>query len=136
MLAHNLQPQLTEGRVNALVMLWLDSMRSQDKWDLTQEEVCTLLGCVSPKTYRSWISKARCDDEIALTIDVDTRLSLLTGIKKALAMSAPEGFEYDFFKRSINHPLFNGKSVKESIISNPSILNLDAIRKYFDARRA
>jgi hypothetical protein len=117
-------------------LLWLEGMRDSNKWDLTLDEVCVLMGGVSRNTYKSWVDKAKTADPAKLSKDTVTRLSLLAGIHKALFLSAPQGHEFDFFKRPINHPLFEGVSVKDHILKDSDILYMFAVRNHFDARRA
>lgn len=117
-------------------LLWLEGMRDVSKWDLTQDEVCVLMGGVTRNTYKSWIAKAKSGEPVKLSKDTVTRLSLLAGIHKALFLSAPQGYEFDFFKRPIEHPLFKGESVKEHILKDSDILYMFAVRNHFDARRA
>ncbi|WP_191603800.1 hypothetical protein [Marinomonas algicola] len=132
---HNIETR-TEAQKIAVALLWLEDMRRQEKWNLTLDEACILMGSVSRNTYKSWVRKAKNNNEVTLSRDTITRLSLLLGIHKALALSAPQGYEFDFFKRPIDHPLFQGKSAKEQILIDSDILFINAVRNHFDARRA
>lgn len=124
-----------EQHISASI-LWLDDMRSPSKWDLSQEDMCTLMGGVTRNTYKTWVSKAQKGFPIKLSEDHLTRLSLLLGIHKALSLSSPAGYEYDFFKRPVSHPMFNEKSARSTVLDDTNILNLYAVRSFFDAQRA
>lgn len=125
---------ITKKQSSAFVLKWFEGMGGNSRWDLSQVDACEMLGGVSKSTYRSWVHKAELIGEIKISLDVETRLRLLLGIHKALFESAPNGFEYDFFKRPINHPLFNYQSAKELILDDPSVLTLWAVKKHFNKR--
>tara|TARA_R110001632_G_scaffold160827_2_gene279199 strand:- start:7565 stop:7813 length:249 start_codon:yes stop_codon:yes gene_type:complete len=72
--------------------------------------------------------------QFELNQDVIDRLILLLKIHESIAMSAPSGAIFDFFKRSINHPTFEGKSAKESLLLDNSMDNFNNVMLYFRSR--
>ena len=122
------------NQINAAAIIWLEGKRSSKYWDLSLNQVSTLLGGVSPEKYKLWLKQALIENALELKIDIVDRLSLLLGIHKAIALSSPKGYEYDFWSRPINHPIFQGQSIKEKLITNPSILTFSSVRKYLEAR--
>lgn len=119
----------------AQALLWLEEMREPNKWDLSQKQTCELMGGVTRNTYRGWISKANSGEPFKIARDQLTRLSLMAGIHKALTISSPKGYEFDFFKRPNKHPMFGEQSAKELLLNDGDILLMFAVRNYFDAQR-
>lgn len=122
------------GHINAVALMWIEEKRDSKHWDLSLRQISTLLGGVSPNTYKSWLKKASVDQTLELKVDVIDRLSLLLGIHKAIALSSPKGHEHDFWNKPVNHPIFQGQSIKEKLITTPSILTFDSVRKYLESR--
>jgi|TARA_R110001606_G_scaffold92575_1_gene205797 hypothetical protein len=115
--------------LSATKLIWLESMRSQEKWGLTQKEAIILLGRRSPSTYNSWLIKAETNGRIRLGIDLRARLTLLMDIHNALSLSAPSGDAYSGFKHPINNTVFQEKSIKEYLLEDSTILKIDTIQK-------
>ncbi|EAQ65281.1 hypothetical protein MED121_18610 [Marinomonas sp. MED121] len=120
--------------INAVALTWIEEKRDPKHWDLSLHQISTLLGGVSPNTYKSWLKKASEERGVELKVDIVDRLSLLLGIHKAIALSSPKGHEHDFWNRPVNHPIFQGQSIKEKLITSPSILTFDSVRKYLESR--
>jgi hypothetical protein len=116
--------------LSATKLIWLESMRSQDKWGLTQKEAIILLGRRSPSTYKSWLKKAETNGRIRLGIDLRARLTLLTDLHNTLSLSAPNGDAYSRFKCPINNTEFQEKSIKECLLEDSCILYMNAIKQY------
>jgi len=122
------------AEINAVALFWLEEKRKSKYWDLTLNQVSILLGGVSPETYKSWLKKASIENAVELNVDVIDRLSLLLGIHKAISLSSPQGYERNFWNMGINHPIFQGKSTKEALLEDPSVLTFSVVRKYLEAR--
>lgn len=118
--------------LNAVALIWLDERRVSEHWNLTLDQISILLGGISTNTYILWLEKANKVKAVQLKLDVVQRLSLLLGIHKAIILSSPKNHETDFWNSSINHPLFMGRSAKESLLLDPSLTNFTAIKKYFE----
>jgi hypothetical protein len=116
--------------LSATKLIWLESMRSQDKWGLTQKETIILLGRRSPSTYKSWLKKAETNGRIRLGIDLRARLTLLTDIHNALSLSAPNEDADNGFKRPINNTVDQEKSIQECLLEDSCILYMNAIKQY------
>lgn len=132
---NNAHPQSSPQNMAALGLLWLEKQSAKDKWNLSQEEVATLLGGMNKRTVTNWLNKAKNENQVEVPSDTLERLSLLLGIDKALAMSAPTGHRYEFFNRPNHAPLFEDQSIKDYLISRQSMMALYAVRRYLDARR-
>lgn len=113
---------------------WLADQASDEKWALSDEEVCQLLGGIPLSSWHEWKEMAKGKQQFELNQDVIDRLVLLLKIHESIAMSAPSGAIYDFFKRPINHPTFEGKSAKESLLLDNSMDNLNRIMLFFRSR--
>lgn len=120
--------------LSATKLIWLESMRSQDRWGLTQKEAIILLGRRSPSTYKSWLIKAETNGRVRLGIDLRARLTLLTDIHNALSLSAPNGDAYNGFKRPINNTVFQEKSIKACLLEDSCILCMNAVKQYCSAQ--
>tara|TARA_R110001583_G_scaffold64488_1_gene187200 strand:- start:26644 stop:27036 length:393 start_codon:yes stop_codon:yes gene_type:complete len=120
--------------LSATKLIWLESMRSQKKWGLTQKEAIILLGRRSPSTYKSWLKKAETNGRIRLGIDLRARLTLLTDIHNTLSLPAPNGDAYSRFKCPINNTVFQEKSIKECLLEDSCILYMNAIKQYCSVR--
>jgi len=119
-----------QDTLSASRLIWLESMRSQEKWGLTQKEAIILLGRRSQSTYKSWLKKAETNGRIRLGIDLRARLTLLTDIHNALFLSTPSGDVYSRFKCPINNTVFQEKSIKECLLEDSCILYMNAVKQY------
>tara|TARA_R110002033_G_scaffold125308_1_gene167239 strand:- start:24929 stop:25327 length:399 start_codon:yes stop_codon:yes gene_type:complete len=113
---------------------WLADQASDEKWTLSDEEVCQLLGGIPLSSWHEWKEMAKDKQQFELNQDVIDRLVLLLKIHESIAMSAPSGAIFDFFKRPISHPTFEGKSAKESLLLDNSMDNLNKIMLFFRSR--
>ena len=113
---------------------WLADQASDEKWALSDEEVCQFLGGASLSSWQGWKEMAKDKQQFELNQDVIDRLILLLKIHESIAMSAPSGAIFDFFKRPISHPTFEGKSAKESLLLDNSMDNLNKIMLFFKSR--
>ncbi len=132
---NNAQVQNTPNRLASAGLLWLEQQSHKERWDLNQDELATLLGGVSKRTIGNWLNKARAGNHVTIPSDTLERISLLLGIDKCLAITAPEGHRYEFFQRPNNAPLFQGESIKSYLLSRQSMMALYTARRYLDARR-
>jgi hypothetical protein len=113
---------------------WLADQASDEKWALSDEEVCQLLGGIPLSSWHEWKGMAKDKQQFELNQDVIDRLILLLKTHESIAMSAPSGAIFDFFKRPINHPIFEGKSTKESLLLDNSMDNFNNVMLYFRSR--
>lgn len=113
---------------------WLADQALGEKWALSDEEVCQLLGGIPLSSWHEWKEMAKGKQQFELNQDVIDRLVLLLKIHESIAMSAPSGAIFDFFKRPISHPTFEGKSAKESLLLDNSMDNLNKIMLFFRSR--
>lgn len=99
------------------------------RWGVTEAEACVLLGGVSKRTYARWK-----DGEIGrLTIDQKSRLSILMGIHKALALLFTEKARvYEWVKKP--NKAFGGRSGLEIMLGG-YLTDLFRVRHYLDAAR-
>ena len=98
-------------------------------WQVTDEQACILLGGIGARTYARWKS----GDLGRVNIDLQTRLSNLLGIHKALRLlfDAPER-SYGWVKRP--NSAFHGKSALDIMLGG-HLTDLMRVRRYLDARR-
>lgn len=98
-------------------------------WALTDAQACTLLGGISEATYHRW--KRGSIGRIG--VDLQTRLSLLMGIHKALRIVFTEPQRsYQWIKKP--NTAFNDQSALD-ILLRGQITDLMSIRFYLDATR-
>lgn len=122
------------GKIIATVVLWLDEQCPQERWDLSDEQMCVLLGGITVSTWNQWKETAQINDSLQVDQETIDTLAMLVSIYKMIHLSAPTGFKYDFFKRPIDHPTFNGKSAREFMLENPSLDDFLKVRNYFQSR--
>lgn len=125
---------LPADKIIATVVLWLDEQCPQERWDLSNEQICVLLGGITVSTWNQWKETAQNNDSLQVDQDTIDTLAMLVSIYKMIHLSSPPGFKYDFFKRPINHPTFNGKSAREFMLENPSLDDFLKVRNYFQSR--
>ena len=125
---------LPAGKIIATVVLWLDEQCPQERWDLSDEQMCVLIGGITVSTWNQWKETARINDSLQVDQETIDTLAMLVSIYKMIHLSSPTGFKYDFFKRPINHPPFNGKSAREFMLENPSLDDFLKVRNYFRSR--
>lgn len=122
------------GKIIATVVLWLEEQCPQERWDLSDEQMCVLLGGITVSTWNQWKETAQTNDSLQVDQDTIDILAMLVSIYKMIHLSSPPGFKYDFFKRPIHHPTFNGKSAREFMLENPSLDDFLKVRNYFQSR--
>jgi hypothetical protein len=125
---------MKEEQLYASAFLWLDDMRSSDKWDLSYEQVCILLGGLTVDEYLGYIKQAKEVDQISIDKTVGNRLGYFTVIHKNLFEASPEGYQYDFFKRPIDHPIFKKKSIRDFLISTPEEASFIEVIQYIRSK--
>lgn len=126
---------MTDDQRMALASIrWLDKQADASCLALTQKEMAELLGGIPLRTLAGYIAKARNQQAINLTRDVRERLSLLLGISKALAITAPQGLEGEFFNRPNSGQLLAGKSIKQYLIDDGSMRALYSVRRWLDGQ--
>lgn len=122
------------GKIIATVVLWLDEQCPQERWDLSDEQMCVLLGGITVSTWSQWKETAQVNDSLQVDQETIDTLAMLVSIYKMIHLSAPTGFKYDFFKRPIDHPTFNGKSAREFMLENPSFDDFLKVRNFFRSK--
>jgi len=129
-----LQNDIRRQQASARGVLWLNYQSLDKCWSLSNQDMSVLLGGVSVSTWRRWKKKA--EEEIQFKLNQDTlrRVSLLYEIHESLSISSPPGYVYDFFKRPINHALFEGRSAKEHLLKYSEIDDMIAVRNYFQSK--
>jgi hypothetical protein len=125
---------LPADKIIATVVIWLEEQCPQERWDLSDEQICVLLGGITVSTWNQWKETARINDSLQVDQETIDTLAMLVSIYKMIHLSSPTGFKYDFFKRPINHPTFNDKSAREFMLENPSLDNSLKVRNYFQSR--
>lgn len=117
---------------------WLETMRDREQWSLSVDDQCELLGGIPRRTLQQWKKKAQNREPVELSRDVMERLSLLLGIYKAYQLLIPNQrpeLAGQWFRSPNDHPLFQGQSVKDFLISRGTMAALYAVRRYLDAAR-
>lgn len=121
---------ITIERKTGEALLWLDDMCSSDKWDLTRDQVCRLLGDMPKRSFSNIMKKAKETREASVSRDTYDRLSILLGIHKALELFAPSGRSLEFFSKKNTGAFFDGKSPKEYLLLDGSIQSLLAVKSH------
>lgn len=99
------------------------------KWEISDEDACTLLGGIGLRTYARW--KA---GELGRTgVDIQARMSNLLGIHKALRMLFDDPSQgYRWVKRP--NTAFGGSSALQIMLGG-QLTDLMRVRRYLDAQR-
>ncbi|PWK52816.1 hypothetical protein [Pleionea mediterranea] len=129
-------PKITPEHVSAAIR-WLSDVSRIDKWNLSISDQALLLG-VKERTYKSWKKKASEGQGVEVSKDTQDRLSYLLGIMKGLKMISPmERGElvFEWFSSPNKNPVFNGKSIRDYLLENGSMISLHNTRSYLDAAR-
>lgn len=130
----NASNNVPTDQIVATVVLWLEKQCLQERWDISDEQICTLLGGISVLTWNQWKETAQSHKSLQVDQETIDRLALLVDIDKMIRWSAPNGYGYDFFKRPINHPTFNSKSAKEFMLENHMLDDFIKVRNHFRSR--
>lgn len=99
------------------------------RWGLGDEQACALLGGIGVRTYARW----KTGDLGRVNVDLQTRLSNLIGIHKALRLlfDTPER-AYGWVKRP--NAAFQGKSALDVMLGG-QLTDLMRVRRYLDTQR-
>ncbi len=99
------------------------------RWGLGDEQACALLGGIGARTFARW----KRGDLGRVNVDLQTRLSNLIGIHKALRLlfDAPER-SYGWIKRP--NAAFGGKSALD-VMAGGQLTDLMRVRRYLDTQR-
>ena len=100
-----------------------------NRWALTDDQACVLLGSIGKRTYQRWK-----DGEFgSVKIDLATRLSNLMGIHKALRLLFVEPQRaYEWVKKP--NDAFANKSALDIMLEG-QLTDLIRVRSYLDANR-
>ena len=105
--------------------------RIAEAWKLTPEQQMVLLGIPSRSTFYKW----RRDPPDRLPPDLLERFSYLFGIYKDLHILLPDpAAADDWLHRPNAHPLFNGQSALDRMLSG-RVVDLYLVRNYLDGER-
>lgn len=99
------------------------------RWGLTDDEACILLGDIAKRTFQRW----KKGELGRVGVDLAARLSNLMGIHKALRLlfSQPQR-GYDWIKRP--NEAFGGRSALQIMMAG-QLTDLMRVRHYLDANR-
>ncbi|MBU1465762.1 MAG: hypothetical protein KJ609_11845 [Gammaproteobacteria bacterium] len=125
---------LPADKIIATVVLWLDEQCPHERWDLSDEQICVLLGGITVSTWNQWKETAHTSGSLQVDQETIDTLAMLVSIYKMIHLSSPSGFKYDFFKRPINDPIFNGKSAREFMLENNSFDDFLKVRNFFRSK--
>jgi hypothetical protein len=104
-------------------------------WQLSEAERLRILGMPSRSTFHGWVAKVRSGNEIILSVDELTRISLVLGIYKAMRIIFPHDADASRWLRSANSgPIFGGQAPL-SLIASGTQDGLMLVRRYLDAWR-
>lgn len=99
------------------------------KWELTDDEACTLLGGIGLRTFSRWKS----GDLGRTSIDLQARMSNLLGIHKALRLLFDDPARaYGWIKRP--NSAFGDLSALQIMLGG-QLTDLMRVRRYLDAQR-
>jgi uncharacterized protein (DUF2384 family) len=102
-----------------------------DRWELSADELMTLLGISASSTYYKW----RKAPPRKLSPDLLERISYLFGIYKALQILLPDPALADSWLRRPNeNPLFGGRPPLERMLTG-QVADLFLVRRYLDGER-
>lgn len=99
------------------------------RWQVTDEEACTLLGGIGQRTYARW----KTGDLGRTSVDLQARMSNLLGIHKALRLLFDDPTQgYGWVKRP--NAAFGGLSALQIMLGG-QLTDLMRVRRYLDAQR-
>lgn len=116
---------------------WLAQMSSDDKWDLTERDVCILLGGIEVEEYMAMKLSAELGDPVVMASDTQERLGVLLGIWKGLVLFVPENkkdLAYSWFSKPNDVEFLMGKSIKAYLLEDKSLDALYRTRNYLYAQ--
>lgn len=100
------------------------------RWKLRTEQICTLLGDVSPSSWYAWKNRPPAD----LGVDRLTRASLLLGIYTALRALYVDELADTWISLPNTNVLFHGRSPLDAMLSG-GIPTMIEVRALLDGRR-
>ncbi len=119
-------PAVAQDEVRAMQQAVI---RLFDRWQLTDQQACVLLGDLAPRTYQRW----KTGHYGRVNVDLIDRLSNILGIHKALRLLFREPQRgYDWVKAPNSG--FEGASALE-VMLNGRLTDLMRVRRYLDAAR-
>ena len=105
--------------------------RIADTWNLGNKALMKLLGSPPRSTFYKW----KQGESVALSHDVQERMSYLFGIYSALQVLLPKAEAADaWIKKPNTAPLFGGGSALDRMLSG-QVADLYVVRQYLDAQR-
>ena len=100
-----------------------------NRWSLTDDQACVLLGAIGKRTYQRWKE----GEFGTVKIDLATRLSNLLGIHKTLRLLFTEPKRsYEWIKKP--NAVFSNKSALDIMLAG-QLTDLIRVRRYLDASR-
>jgi uncharacterized protein (DUF2384 family) len=100
-----------------------------ERWQLTDEQACILLGDIAKRTYQRW----KKGELGRVGVDLAARLSNLLGIHKALRLLFSEPQRgYHWIKKP--NETFDGQSALQVMLAG-QLTDLMRVRRYLDASR-
>ncbi len=100
-----------------------------NRWSLTDDQACVLLGAIGKRTYQRWKE----GEYGVVKVDLATRLSTLMGIHKALRLLFVEPQRgYEWIKKP--NAVFTQKSALDVMLGG-QLTDLIRVRRYLDASR-
>lgn len=109
---------------------WTVGMCAVDHWNLLDEEMGKLLGCIEPNAYA--VLKQKVNEKSLIEIDVRIleRISLLLSIWKNLQLIVPQDrldLAYQLFNRPSSQ--LGGKSIKKYLLENNTTQSFYSVNK-------
>jgi hypothetical protein len=111
---------------------WLFKQASPNHWDLNDTDLSSLLG-VNEELVEKFKGDIELGKQIELTNDINTRLSTLLGIHKAIYEISPHGQEYLFFTNPNSGDFFKGLSIKEFLIKEATTGALAKVKAWLSS---
>lgn len=112
---------------------WFEQQQLSTQWNLSHDEQLVLLGGIKASTYQSWLADVMRGQIPALPDNVITRLEILLGIEKSLAILVPNNrpdLVVSWFNTPNKNPLFQGKSIKQYLLDNNNLDAFHALEAY------
>lgn len=119
-------PEITSQEAAALARA---TTRLFERWQLSDNQACELLGGMAPRTWARW----KTGDHGRIDRDLATRMSILMGVHKGLRylFSDPKR-GYEWIRRP--NAAFEGRSALEVMLGG-TMFHLQRVRSYLDAER-
>jgi len=117
---------------------WISKMGSPERWNLTDDEIATLLGGISVESYNDIQQRAESSLPITMTPDTVERLSLLLGIWKALQLLVPHErpeLAFAWFNKSNSSPLLQNMSIKHYLLEKNTLESFYVVKDYLNSNR-